>query len=186
MPSLEEIASMVEDCKKCKLWKYRQHAVPGEGPSNASIVIIGRNPGVEEDRQGRPFVGRAGKFLEKLLGLAGIERKHAFITNPVKCFTPRNREPEPDEVKACTPFLYQQLDALKPKLIVALGNLALKVLTGKEGVGKHRGRVLIYKHSKVFCTYHPSAALRFPAIEQKVVEDFKQLGRLIQSLKDAA
>ncbi len=162
---LEKIAEEIKKCKKCRLWKTRTNAVPGEGPSNAKIFFIGQAPGKQEDLQGRPFVGRAGKFLNMLLEKNNIARNKVFITSVLKCFPPKNRLPKNDEVKACLPYLIKQLEIVNPRIVVLLGNVAVKALKNHE----------ILKGRKVICTYHPAAGMRFPKIRKKMLEDFKKI-----------
>lgn len=130
--SLQEISVQVQECKKCRLWQTAKHGVPGEGPSDAKIMFVGQNPGAEEDQTGRPFVGRAGKFLTKTLAEFGIKREDVYITNIVKHTSPENRKPYSDEVTACLPYLNQQIALIKPKIIVLLGASAKKPLALKE------------------------------------------------------
>jgi len=119
--SLEELNNQVYTCKKCRLWKSAKHGVPGEGPRNARVMFVGQNPGAEEDETGRPFVGRAGKYLTKNLAEFGIKREDVYITNIVKHTSPENRKPFPDEVAACLPYLITQIKIIKPQIIVLLG-----------------------------------------------------------------
>ncbi|MGB9609278.1 MAG: uracil-DNA glycosylase family protein [Patescibacteria group bacterium] len=123
--SLKKLALRIKKCKKCSLWRTRIQAVPGEGNLKAKILIIGEAPGKEEDKQGRPFCGRAGKFLDELLKIANLKRQEVFITNVVKCRPPKNRRPKKEEIEKCRPWLVEQIKILKPKLIITLGALAL-------------------------------------------------------------
>lgn len=179
---LEKIAVQIRRCKKCKLWKNRIHAVPGEGPANAKILLVGQAPGSEENRIGRPFVGIAGKKLNKLLADAGIDRKKCFITSPIKCFPPRNRKPKPDEIKACLPYLKKQIDIIKPRVIVLLGRVAAQVLLGKVKLNKVRGKKFLINKILYMATYHPAAA-RFPKIKRALTQDFKKLRKLAERIK---
>jgi DNA polymerase len=173
---LEGIAKEVSRCKRCRLHQVRHRAVPGEGPTHAKILVLGRNPGREEDVQGRPFVGRAGKFLDRLLNSAGLSREQVYITNPVKCFTPANRSPRTDEVLACKPFLDEQIRVLKPRLVVTLGNLALQVMLGERlAISRCHGKTFRRDKMLIFCTYHPAAGIRFPHIRKALEEDFGKL-----------
>jgi len=162
---LEKLAKQIRKCRKCKLWKTRSNAVPGEGPSNAKIFFIGQAPGKQEDLQGKPFVGRAGKFLNMLLEKNNIKRSDVFITSVLKCFPPKNRLPKKDEIKACLPYLIKQLEIINPRVVVLLGNVAIKTLKNHE----------ILKGRKVICTYHPAAGMRFPKIKKKMLDDFKRI-----------
>lgn len=151
--ALEELNYQVYGCRKCRLWQGAQHGVPGEGPLNAKVMLVGQNPGAEEDKTGRPFVGRAGKFLNQILAENGINREEVFITNIVKHVSPENRKPFPDEVAACVPYLMTQIDVIKPKIIVLLGASA-----------KEAPRVEGIEYIEVI---HPSAAMRFNKMGSK-------------------
>ncbi len=159
--SLEEISNQVQNCKKCRLWQTAKHGVPGEGPAKAKIMIVGQNPGAEEDQTGRPFVGRAGKFLTKTLAEFGIKREDVFITNIVKHTSPENRKPFDDEVAACVPYLNQQIALIKPKVVVLLGASA-----------KEAPRV---KGIEYFEIVHPSAAMRFTKMRLKFRGQIEEL-----------
>lgn len=151
----------MRNCRKCRLWRDAKNAVPGEGPPNAKIMLVGQNPGAEEDRTGRPFVGRSGKFLNAVLNKNGLDRGKLFITSVVKHKSPGNRKPKPDEIKACKPYLDCQIRLIKPEIIVLMGAVAWQV-SRVEGV--------VYVE-----TYHPSAAMRFTKIRIKFEEDFSAL-----------
>jgi len=159
--ALEGLNEQICNCHKCRLWQGAKHAVPGEGPTNARLILVGQNPGQEEDATGKPFVGRAGKFLNKILAENGICREDVFITNIVKHVTPNNRKPLPDEIEACTPYLTAQLETIRPKIAVLMGAVAAQTprLQGIEYV----------------VTVHPSAAMRFTKMRKRLAEDFKQL-----------
>jgi uracil-DNA glycosylase len=159
--TLNELNEQIRNCRKCRLWQCARNAVPGEGPATAKVMLVGQNPGAEEDKTGRPFVGRAGKFLNKILIETGINREEAFVTNVVKHVTPNNRKPFPDEVEACLPYLITQIKEIKPKIVVLMGAVAWQTprLEGVEYVE----------------TYHPSAAMRFSKIRKKFEEDFAAL-----------
>jgi uracil-DNA glycosylase family 4 len=159
--SIAELNEQIKNCKKCRLWRGTKNAVPGEGPSHAKVMLIGQNPGAEEDKTGKPFVGRAGKFLSGVLSKSGINRDDLFITNVVKHKTAGNRTPKPDEIEACMPYLACQIMAIKPKAIVLMGTVAWQV-PRSEGV--------VYVE-----TCHPSAAMRFPKMRKKFEEDFSVL-----------
>jgi DNA polymerase len=187
---LEKLRKDVENCRKCILWSTRNRPVFGEGPVDAKMMIVGLGPGRQEDLQGRPFVGAAGRFLDQLLTEAGLSRSGVYITNVVKCFLPDNRATE-DQVKSCTPYLDQQIEIIQPKLIVALGNVAACYLLGKfglrcESMEKIHGKV--YEVSSLTLSlhiipmYHPASALRNPGLRGRLVEDWRELGRIIRSL----
>ena len=155
----------IKHCKKCRLWKDAENAVPGEGPTKARVMLVGQNPGAEEDKTGKPFIGRAGKFLNKVLAYKGIRREEIFITNIVKHLSPENRMPLPDEIAACAPYLEQQIKIVKPKIVVLMGKVAW-----------HAPRVEGVTYLE---TYHPSAAMRFTKMRKRFEEDFSALKRLL-------
>jgi DNA polymerase len=167
--ALDELNYQIISCRSCRLWQNAEHAVPGEGPLNAKVMLIGQNPGSEEDEQGRPFVGRAGKFLTKTLAEFGLKREDFFITNIVKHVSPMNRKPFPDEVKACLPYLNQQIDMIKPRVIVLLGASA-KEAPRMEGV--------VYVE-----VVHPSAAMRFVKMGDKFRLQIAELAKLIAEME---
>jgi DNA polymerase len=172
---LEKLNQEIRNCKKCPLWKLRKNAVPGEGPVKAKIIIIGQAPGVEEDRVGKPFVGRAGKFLNQLLKIAGIDRKKVFITSPLKCFPPKNRKPKKDEIEACLPYLKKQIEIIKPKKFILLGEVAFSVFFSDKKLKDFRGKWIEQDGKFYFPTYHPAAGLRFPKIKKILERDFRNL-----------
>ena len=176
---LYEIAEEVRKCTLCPLSRGRTLAVPGEGKIDSRVLIVGEAPGAEEDRLGQPFVGRAGKLLNELLETAGIDRGDVFITNCVKCRPPKNRNPNASELKTCRKWLDRQINLLKPKLIIVLGRVALKNLTGQEKIKDLHGKVSEFDGQKYFVTYHPSAGLRFKWIKEVLFQDFAELGKII-------
>lgn len=172
MTDLEQIAAEVRTCTKCALARGRRNAVPGEGPENAHIMFVGEAPGVQEDMQGRPFVGPAGKLLEQLLWEADLRREEVYITNIVKCRPPGNRDPLPSEVEACNDYLIGQIAALQPRVICTLGSPALQTLVDPDlkiskvhGSSVRRGGVLYVP------LYHPAAAIHKRALRQTLVDD---------------
>ena len=187
---LKEIEKKILQCKRCELYKYAKNKVPGEGNPNANIVFIGEAPGEEEDKQGRPFVGRAGKLLTKLIEeILGIKRENVYITNVLKCRPPNNRDPKENEIKACFPFLIEQLNVIQPDFIVCLGRFAAKTVFEYFGVKfttitKVRGKpFIVYKWGKkvtLFATLHPAAALYHSEWLSLIEEDFKKLKELIE------
>lgn len=186
--SLGEIAEQVASCKACRLSLNRSLAVPGEGPAGTEriqVVVIGEGPGADEDASGRPFVGKAGQLLDKMLAAISLSRsENCFIANIVKCRPPQNREPSPDEVATCLPFLEAQIALANPLLILALGRTAAQTLLGTpEGITMLRGRFYDYRGIPVLPTYHPSALLRDEALKRPAWEDLKlfraELDRLI-------
>jgi DNA polymerase len=176
---LYKLAEEVRRCTACPLWKGRTLAVPGEGNFRAKIMFIGEAPGAEEDRQGRPFVGRAGKLLDQMLKVAGLSREEVFITSCVKCRPPGNRNPRAGELKACKKWLDKQIDIIKPALIVVLGRVAMKNLLGEVKIKENNGKVVERKGQKYFVTYHPAAGIRFPRkIGGLLEKDFKKLKKI--------
>jgi DNA polymerase len=159
--NLEELNSQIRTCRKCRLWKLATHAVPGEGPSPARIMVVGQNPGEKEDKTGRPFIGRAGTFLNKILRKNSIDRKTLFITSVVKHKTPQNRRPKSDEIEACMPYLMQQIDEINPDIMILMGKVAWET--------PQREDITYIK------TYHPAAAMRFPRFREKFEADFNEL-----------
>lgn len=175
------LAEGIRRCTACPLYEKRMLAVPGEGPKNAKLMFVGEAPGAEEDRQGLPFVGRAGKFLDKLLNVAGIDRKKVFICGSVKCHPPKNRNPTVSELRKCKGlWLDKQIEIIKPELIVVLGKVALFSLLNEKEM-KNRGKVIKKDDQKYFVTYHPSAGMRFPKIKEEMIKDFKKLKKIINA-----
>jgi uracil-DNA glycosylase len=179
MRKLYDLAEDIRKCTSCPLSHGRTLAVPGEGKTDSGIMVIAEAPGAEEDRLGQPFVGRAGKLLNELLETAGINRSDVFITNTVKCRPPKNRNPNSAELKACRKWLDAQISLIKPKLIIVLGRVALKNLTGKEKIKDLHGTVYEDNGQKYFVTYHPSAGLRFKWIKEVLFEDFAELKKYV-------
>ena len=177
---MARLTEIVKKCRKCRLHKTRINAVPGEGPTDTKIVICGQAPGRREDEEGRPFVGAAGKFLNKLLDSIELKRERAFITSPVKCFPPKNRPPKPDELRTCKPYLEEQIRIVNPKIIIALGNTALQTLLEcKLTVSQLHGESQQLDGIIVFPSFHPAAAMRFPKIKVLMEKDFKRLKILL-------
>ena len=182
---LEKVAQEVSVCEKCDLHFSRKKGVPGEGPSRAEIVFIGEGPGFHENMQGRPFVGPAGEFLEELLGTIGMTREDVFITNVVKCRPPGNRDPAPEELKACSPYLDRQLQAIKPKVIVTLGRFSMARYIPHAKISEIHGQPIKVHGMLVVPFYHPAAALHRPSLRPVVEEDFAKLPELIQNAEAA-
>ena len=177
---LEAIARLVADCTKCRLCEHRAHTVPGEGPADARLVVVGEGPGRTEDETGRPFVGQAGQLLTKILGAIELKREQVFICNVVKCRPPENRTPQYDEVAACVPYLFRQIDLLKPKVILAMGNAAAQtVLNTKQSLGALRNRVHRFRGIPVIVTYPPAALLRNPNWKRPTWDDVRIARRLL-------
>src|SRR5438270_4595252 len=172
---LKEIAAEVSTCSRCDLCKGRTKAVPGEGSAHAKLLFIGEGPGFHEDRQGRPFVGPSGQFLEELLKSIGLKRSDVFITNVVKCRPPENRDPLPVEINACNDYLERQIAALKPLVIVTLGRISMSKFFGGEKISVIHGRPR--KKDGYICIpmFHPAAALRTESYKIALREDFKKI-----------
>ncbi len=181
-PALAAIRGELGDCTRCKLAPGRTHVVFGVGNPAAELVFVGEGPGEDEDRQGEPFVGRAGQLLTKMIEAMGFARGDVYIANVVKCRPPGNRNPEPDEIEACEPFLRAQLAAIRPKVIVALGKFAAQTLLRESTpISKLRGRWFAYEGVKLMPTFHPAYLLRSPDEKKKAWEDLqlvmKELGK---------
>jgi uracil-DNA glycosylase family 4 len=177
--SLDQLEEAVRACTLCPLHQGRTHAVPGEGPPNANIMFIGEGPGFHEDRQGRPFVGAAGQFLEELLASIGMTREQVYIANVVKCRPPGNRDPMPNELSACEPYLEQQIQLIKPKVIVTLGRFSMHRYFPGASITKIHGQPKRVGNVLVVPMFHPAAALHQPKWRPLVEEDFKKLPGLI-------
>ncbi|MDF2736079.1 MAG: phage polymerase-related protein [Chloroflexota bacterium] len=179
--ALEVIAGEVRVCTRCRLHATRTQSVPGEGDPSTEVVFIGEGPGFNEDRQGQPFVGRAGDLLVRLLGSIGWRREDVFITNVVKCRPPDNRDPEPDEIAACEPYLRRQLEVLDPAVIVTLGRHSMGRFMPGARISQAHGTMRPTdpatgaQNALVFAMYHPAAALRTPAIERDSYDDIAQV-----------
>lgn len=173
--SLELVAKQVSVCTKCKLASTRKKAVPGEGPANAKIMFIGEGPGFHENEQGRPFVGAAGKFLGDLLASIGMRREEVFITNVVKCRPPQNRDPEPDELKACNDYLDRQIEMIDPKVIVTLGRFSMQKFFPDAKISSIHGQARTFGKRLVVAMFHPAAALHQPQYRSLIEQDFKKL-----------
>ena len=175
--ALEAIAAEVRGCTRCRLHTGRTQAVPGEGNASTEVVFVGEGPGFNEDKQGRPFIGRAGDLLVKLLGSIGWRREDVFITNIVKCRPPDNRDPEPDEIAACAPYLTRQLEVLDPAMVVTLGRYSMARFMPGVRISQAHGTVRPVdpatgaRDAMVLAMYHPAAALRTPAIERESYTD---------------
>ena len=182
MDSLAQIDREVSNCTDCPLHQNRSRAVPGEGPENAEIMLIGEAPGFNEDKQGRPFVGAAGQFLEKLLASANLSREDVYITNTVKCRPLNNRDPLPVEMAACRKYLDRQIAAIAPKVIVTLGRHSLTSFLPKETITKARGRPRSVNGTTLFPMYHPAAALHQQSLREVIEADIKKLPTLLKEI----
>ena len=176
--TLEAISAELMGCRSCKLCNGRKNIVIGEGNPKAELVFAGEGPGEQEDIQGRPFVGKAGQLLDKMIGAIGLTREDVFICNVVKCRPPGNRNPEPDEIEACSPFLIRQLDIIKPKIVVALGKFAAQtLLKTEERISQIRGRFFDYRSVKLIPTFHPAYLLRNPEAKREVWQDLQLVAK---------
>jgi len=180
----EEIKSQAKNCRKCNLWESRTNAVFGDGPTNAKVMLIGEAPGFHEDQQGKPFVGRAGKFLDELFKVANLKRENVYITNVVKCRPPNNRDPTDEEIKACYPYLDFQINYIKPKTIITLGRHASRIIFERynltfEGISKEHGKpreiFTLFGKLKIVPMYHPAAAIYNQSLKSVLIEDFKKV-----------
>ena len=182
LESLQEIAKKVKDCTRCSLYQTATNPVPGEGNSKAELVCVGEAPGAKEDETGRPFIGQAGQLLTKILAAIDLTREQVFICNVLKHRPPGNRNPLPEEVEACSPYLIRQLELIKPKVIVAFGTFAAQTLLNtKTPLGQLRGLVHQYHGIPLVVTYHPAALLRNPAWKRPTWEDVKLARRILDS-----
>ena len=174
--TLLRIREDLGECTRCKLYKHRHTIVFGDGNPKAELVFVGEGPGADEDAQGLPFVGRAGKLLTQMIEAMGLGRKDVYICNVVKCRPPENRTPEEDEVSTCSPFLSRQLEVISPKVIVCLGAVAAKtLLKTNRGISQFRGQWLDYRGSKLMATYHPAFLLRNPNAKGEVWKDLQKV-----------
>ena len=172
--TLEAILADMENCQRCKLAPTRTNLVFGSGNPHADLMFVGEAPGADEDAQGLPFVGRAGRLLTLIIESIGIRREDVYICNILKCRPPQNRNPETEEIAACEGFLFRQIAAVRPKVIVALGSFGAQTLLGTtEPIGKLRGRLTNYRGVKLIATYHPAYLLRSPLEKRKVWEDMR-------------
>ncbi len=180
IPTLEDVKKELGDCKRCKLHRSRQRIVFGEGNEKATLMFIGEGPGYDEDVQGRPFVGKAGQLLTKIIESINISREEVYIANIVKCRPPQNRNPEPDEIESCSPFLMRQILVIEPKIICALGTFSAQTLLKTDTkITALRGKVYDANGIKVVPTYHPAFLLRNPERKREVWEDMKKIAELL-------
>jgi DNA polymerase len=176
LPVLDAVREVALGCPRCRLAETRSHVVFGEGNPDADVIVVGEAPGADEDRTGRPFVGKAGKLLTLLLASVGLEREQVYICNVLKCRPPGNRNPMPDEVEACSPYLLRQVELVKPRAIAAFGAFAAQtLLSTPTPIGKLRGRVHDFHGVPLVATYHPAALLRSSAWVRPTWEDLQRL-----------
>ena len=174
---LEKLHETIRYCTLCPLNETRINAVPGEGPCDASVMFVGEAPGAKEDESGQPFVGRSGELLISLLEEIGLTRDDIFITSILKSRPPKNRTPNKFEINVCRPYLEQQIELVKPRIIVLLGGVAISSIIGPWKVSESHGQFYESGSQTFFMTYHPAAALRFPKVKIAMREDFKILGQ---------
>lgn len=182
--NLEDLNRQICNCTKCVLHKGRNKFVFGVGNPNAAVMLIGEGPGAEEDKQGEPFVGRAGQLLNDILKAINFSREEVYIANVVKCRPPGNRTPLPEEMEECMPYLLKQIELIKPKLILCLGLVAANaLLKKKDSLGKLRNKIFEFNSTKVMVTYHPAALLRNPNFKRDCWEDVKAFRKLYYEVK---
>jgi len=183
---LAALAKQIETCRRCSLYKQATHAVPGAGNPDSDLMFIGEAPGFHEDQQGRPFIGAAGSFLDQLLASISLSRQDVYIANIIKCRPPNNRDPQPDEIEACRPYLDQQIALIKPKVIVTLGRFSMQLafkgvtITKVHGTPKKVGDVVY------FPMFHPAAALHQPRYRTLIEQDFQKLPKLLAEIGNIA
>ena len=185
MSALTELCRQLASCQACGLAQQRTQVVPGEGAEDADIIFIGEAPGFHEDRLGRPFVGPAGAFLDELLALVGLSRQTVYIANVVKCRPPGNRDPLPGEILACKPWLDQQLEVIRPKVVVTLGRFSLARFLPNESISKVHGRSRQLGDLVCFPMYHPAAALHQASLRKTIEEDMQRLPEVLKECKGA-
>ena len=183
--TLEEIAAKIARCTRCTLARTRNNVVPGMGVENPDVLVIGEGPGYDEDKQGLPFVGKAGILLDKMLAAIGLDRKtNCYIANIVKCRPPQNRDPFPQEQDACFSFLEAQINILKPKMILCMGKISSnKMLNQKSPIGTLRGQIFEYNNIPLMVTYHPSALLRNEQLKRPAWDDLKMFKAKLDEIK---
>lgn len=181
--SLEELNNQILKCEKCALSKTRINVVPGEGSDSAEIMFIGEGPGKNEDEQGRPFIGAAGKLLDKLIESIGLTRKDIYIANVVKCRPPGNRDPLPEEVEACRPWLDKQVKIIKPKMIVLLGRHSMDRFLPNQKISIDHGKPKRYNGQVYFPIYHPAAALYRNGLLKDLQKDFNKIPKVLEIMK---
>ncbi len=185
MQEMANLCAEIRACQKCDLGRGRTNAVPGEGPVPARIMFIGEGPGYHEDQQGRPFVGAAGQYLSELLGRIGLRREDVYITNVVKCRPPRNRDPLPEEIEACQPYLDRQIALVQPAIIVTLGRYSMARYFPGQSISRIHGVPKYVNGIWCFPMFHPAAGLHQPRYRTMIEEDFQKLAKLLKDLERA-
>ena len=184
MLRLEEIGSEVRVCTRCELCRGRTLAVPGSGNPQAEIMFIGEAPGMNEDREGLPFIGAAGKFLDEMLAAIELNRADVFITNVVKCRPPGNRDPLPDEIAACQPYLDAQIEAIDPRMVVTLGRYSMARWFPNERISRIHGQPRVFGTRVIVPMYHPAAALHQASLRDTIVADMQKLPRFLAEMRE--
>jgi uracil-DNA glycosylase family 4 len=182
MSALTDLYEEINNCRQCDIARYRTHVVPGEGAEDADIMFIGEAPGWHEDQQGRPFVGPAGKFLDELLGLIGLKRSQVYITNVIKTRPPSNRDPLPQEIVNCRPWLDKQIELIRPKIIVTLGRYSMALFFPGKSIGKIHGTAEKRDGVIYFAMYHPAAALHQQSLRETIKADMLKIPRLLAEI----
>ena len=184
MSALNELNEQIAQCYKCEIAKYRTRVVPGEGAEDADIMFIGEAPGWHEDQQGRPFVGPAGQFLDKLINSIDLKREQVYITNIIKCRPPTNRDPLPYEIQNCHPWLERQIELIHPRMIVTLGRYSMAMFFPGKSISKIHGTAQKRDNVIYYAMYHPAAALHQQSLRQTIEADMLKIPSLVASLKD--
>ena len=185
MSELQSLYQEIQRCEKCILSQGRTHAVPGEGPENAEILFIGEGPGFHEDRQGRPFVGASGQYLEELLASIGLKRDQVYICNVVKCRPPGNRDPQPEEIDACRPYLDRQIELVRPRMIVTLGRFSMARYFPGASISRIHGQAKRVGNVVYYPMFHPAAALHQPRWRSLLEQDVLKIPELLARLDPA-
>ena len=184
--TLRDVAAEISVCQKCELSLSRKNAVPGAGPANAEIMLIGEGPGFHENEQGLPFVGQAGKLLNELLEHGGFKREQVFVTNVVKCRPPGNRDPKPEELSACQAYLEKQIEAINPLIIITLGRFSMAGYFKDAKISHIHGHASWIGGRFIIPMYHPAAALHQPKLKPVIIQDFSQLSELVEKARKSA
>lgn len=184
MSRLTELNQQITTCQKCILGQSRTHAVPGEGPEDADIMFIGEAPGFHEDQQGRPFVGAAGRFLEELLASIGMTREDVFIANIIKCRPPGNRDPYSDEIEACRPYLDQQIELIKPRMVITLGRFSMEMFFPGQKISRIHGQPRKMGGVIYYPMFHPAAALHQPRYRSMIEEDMLKIPDILAEMDE--
>ncbi|MEE8346595.1 MAG: uracil-DNA glycosylase [Dehalococcoidia bacterium] len=185
MSELEELHRRIATCPDCDLCRTRTHAVPGEGPPDAEILFVGEAPGFNEDQQARPFIGAAGRFLDELIASIGLRRDQVFIANVIKCRPPNNRDPLPGEIDACRKYLEQQIEIIRPKVIVSLGRYSLAWFSPRDTISKVHGQAKVKDGAYFIPMYHPAAALHAGSMRKVIEEDFRKIPAVLERARQA-